>query len=404
LAEKAKTRILFVDDEPNILKGLKRSLRPLRKYWDMIFVEGGENALKTLEQEPFDVILSDMRMPGMDGSKLLEKVRNKYPKMIRIILSGHSDEEMIMQSVKSAHQYLSKPCEKDTLITTVTRACSLRDILHNPLLMELLGSIETMPSVPALYAKIMKELNSEDASAASVGDIIAQDMGMTAKILQLVNSSFFGMPRHIGSSKEAVVLLGIDVVKTLVLGIEVFSKFKNAMSVISVDEVHDHCVKTAVIAKQIAESEKMDPKAVDNAMICGTLHDLGRLLLAENFSDQYKKVNELIENEGYAVFQAEKKILSITHAEVGGYLLGLWGLPNEIIEGIAFHHAPANLPSRDFEISGIIHVADRIEHHIRQGAGPDSELAELDMEYLQKMGKTDKLSEWQALGQNLEEK
>lgn len=406
MAEKRKTRILFVDDEPNILKGLSRSLRPLRQYWDMAFVEGAENALDLLEQEIFDVILSDMRMPGMDGSKLLEMVRSKYPMMVRMILSGHSDEQMIMKSVKSAHQYLSKPCEKETLISAVTRACSLRDILYKKVLMELLGGIETMPSIPALYAKIMAELNSEDSCAASVGDIIQKDMGMTAKVLQLVNSSFFGMPRHIGSAKEAVVLLGIDVVKTLVLGVEVFSKFNKALSVISVDDIHDHCVRTAVIAKNIAVLEKMEPKKVDNAMICATLHDLGRLLLAEHYSKEYSQVMDLVEQKEMTVSEAEKQVFKVTHAEVGAYLLGLWGLPQAIIEGIAFHHRPAKVVSRGFELSGIVHVADLMEHHeqrrISSGSESNSEstLSGLDTAYMDKIGLTEKLSLWLASAVN----
>ncbi|MBU2453622.1 MAG: HDOD domain-containing protein, partial [Proteobacteria bacterium] len=218
-----KRRILFVDDELNILKGLQRSLRPLRQYWDMEFSEGAVNALELLEKQSFDVIVSDMRMPQMDGATLLKIVQEKYPTMVRIVLSGYSDQEMTMKSVKSAHQYLSKPCDKKVLITAITRACSLQDLLNKKPLQHLLGGIESMPSIPALYAQIMEELRSAEASTASVGKIIAKDMGMTAKVLQLVNSSFFGIPRHISNVTEAVVMLGMDVVKSLVLGIEVFS-------------------------------------------------------------------------------------------------------------------------------------------------------------------------------------
>ncbi len=401
MGEKSKTRILFVDDEPNILRGLKRSLRPLREYWDMTFVEGAENALTVLEKETFDVILSDMRMPGMDGSQLLEIVQKKYPTLVRIILSGHSDEAMIMKSVKSAHQYLSKPCEKELLISAITRACSLREILHNKALMDLLGGIETMPSIPALYAKIMEELNSDDASTASVGEIIAKDMGMTAKVLQLVNSSFFGMPRHIANVKEAVTLLGIDVVKTLVLGIEVFSMFKEALTVICVDEIHNHCVRSAGIARQIAVLEKMEAKKTDNAMICATLHDLGRLLLAEHFSKDYKKVMAVAKQGNMALFKAEQKVFNVTHAEVGAYLLGLWGLPHTIIEGIAFHHRPARVASRDFELAGLVHVADWMEHEQNKGSGQEIPHSNLDTVYLEKMGLADKIPAWQ---ESLEEK
>ncbi len=387
-----KKQILFVDDEPNILKGLQRSLRPLRKYWDMKFAEGGANALQVLEEKQYDVIVSDMRMPEMDGAKLLSIVQEKYPMMVRIILSGHSDQEMILQSVKSAHQYLSKPCEKKLLVTAITRSCSLNDLLGKEELQQLLGGIKTMPSIPALYTKIMNELSNEDASVASIGDIIAQDMGMTAKVLQLVNSSFFGMPRHISNAQEAVVLLGIDVVKGLVLGIEVFSTFsKSTMSIISVDKIHDHCVKTGMKAKKIAEIENMDKKLADNAMIASILHDLGKLLMAEHFFDKYSEAVQLATEKDISVFQAETEIFGVSHAEVGAYILGLWGLPTEIIEGIAFHHYPSKYFGKDFSICGLLHVADIIDHHL---TGNEQNLIGVDQAYVDKFDLEPKIPVW----------
>lgn len=391
-----KRKILFVDDEVNILKGLQRSLRPMRKYWDMTFSEGPHNALEKLEEERFDVILSDMRMPEMDGASLLEIVRKKYPDMIRMIFSGHSDEDMVMKSVKTAHQYLAKPCEKRILVSAITRACSLQDLLNSQTLKDLLGGIETLPSIPALYAKIMEELSSPDASVGSVGEIIAQDMGMTAKVLQLVNSSFFGMPRHISSAKEAVVLLGIDVIKTLVLGIEVFSKFENALNVLPVDQIYTHCVKTAAIAKEIALMEEMESEKSDDAMIAAILHDLGRLLLAEHFPKEYKEVMSLIEKEQLSVFEAERQVFKLSHAEVGAYLLGLWGLPDDIIEGIAHHHSPDKIKmvSPEFELCGVLHVADQIEHWVT--SGEVDEIEGLDVAYLKKRNVSGKIAQWQS--------
>jgi HD-like signal output (HDOD) protein len=394
LKQKSRTKILFVDDEPDILRELQRSLKSLKDYWDMSFVEDGENALEVLEKEVFDVILSDLRMPGIDGLRLLELVKFKYPRMVRIILSEHSDK-MILKTVTSAQQYLPKPCEKELLISTITRACSLRDILHSQVLKSLLGRIETMPSIPAVYANIMEALGSEDTSAASVGEIIAQDMGMAVKVLQLVNSSFFGMSRHISSVKEATVLLGIDVVKTLVLGIEVFSRFDGAQSVISVNQIHDHCVRTAMIAKQIAVMENMDSKKADHAMICATVHDIGRLLLADHFPEKYKQVVDLARQKEMHLFQAENAVYGVTHSEVGAYLLGLWGLPQSIVEGVAFHHRPGSVVSKEFELSGLIHVAELMEHHERKGLDHDLEAFGLDMAYLEKLRLADKILFWQ---------
>lgn len=390
-----KKQILFVDDEINILKGLKRTLRPMREQWEMTFAEGAASALDILKQREFDVIVTDMRMPQMDGSKLLRIVRDEYPKIVRIILSGHSDQEMIMKSVKTAHQYLSKPCEKEVLIDAILRSFSLREKLSRSQLLELLGGIETMPSLPGLYTNVMDVLQSADASAQAVGDIIAQDMGMTAKILQLVNSSFFGIPTHIASAREAVKMLGLDVVKNLVLGIEVFSSIsQNAASDFPVDAISRHCVKSGGIAKEIAQAQKMDHEMVDNAVIAAILHDIGKLILIEHFSDEYKQAIAVSKDEKIPIFQAEKKVFDVSHAEVGAYLLGLWGLPDNVVEAIAYHHDPCANPSDLFDVCGVVHVAELMEYHEQVQPGTWEQLTGMDMTYMQQHGMTDRVMVW----------
>ncbi|MCF6249355.1 MAG: response regulator [Desulfobacula sp.] len=390
-----RKRILFVDDEVNILKGLQRSLRPLRKQWEMVFSEGAGNALKMLGKQRIDVIVSDMRMPGMDGTQLREIVKQKYPEMVRIILSGHSDQEMIMKTVKSAHQYLSKPCEKDVIVNAINRSLSLRDLLNQPLLLNLLGGIETMPSLPVLYAQVMEALKSETASIESVGKIIAKDMGMTAKVLQLVNSSFFGMPTHISSAREAVTMLGIDVVKTLVLGIEVFSALsKNSVSVIPIEKIHGNCVKTAGIAREIAIVEKMGKEEIDNVMIASILHDLGKLILIEYFPDKYKNVIEVVKREEIPVFEAETKVFGVSHAQVGAYVLGLWGLPDNVIEAIAFHHHPEENMVDGFDLCGVVHVAELMEYHEQYQPGTWETLIGVNKSYLGKCNMIARIPMW----------
>ena len=390
-----KQRILFVDDESNILKGLQRSLRPLRNQWEMTFTGSAVSALECLERDPFDVIVSDMRMPQMDGAQLLGTVQEKYPLMVRIILSGHSDQEMVMKSVKSAHQYLSKPCEKQVLIDTITRACFLRNTLNQKSLQYVVSGIDTIPILPALYTQIMAELNSKDASAASVGKIITKDIGMTAKILQLVNSSFFGMPRHVANPMEAVIFLGIDVVKTLVLSIEVFAEFQErTLSILPVKKIYDHCVKTGIIAKKIAVLEKMGKEESDNAMIAGILHDLGRLLLAENFPDEYQEIMEKVKKDQKEIHVVELAILGVTHAQIGAYLLGLWGLPDNIVEGVAFHHNPSADIVKKFDLCGLLHVANLMEHHEQILPNGWDHLIGVDTDYLDQYDMTKRIPLW----------
>ena len=378
-----RNRILFVDDEINILKAFKRMLRPLRDQWDMVFADGAEKALALLDKTPFEVIVSDMRMPGMDGAALLQTVKQEYPKMIRIILSGHSDQELAMRSVTSAHQYLSKPCEKQALVSAIKRSIALRESLEQPAIQDLIGGIGTMPSLPSLYAKVVAELKSPSASTDSVGRLISDDMGMTAKMLQLVNSSFFGIAGHVSSAHEAVVMLGIDIVKTLVLGMEVFSKAgAGNRSMLPVQAIQDHSVKTGAIAKSIAAMEKMTPAEIDYAAISGILHDLGKLLLMEHFPDQYREVVRVVQKEKIPYYRAETDVFGVTHAQAGAYLLGLWGFPDPVVEAVAHHHCPGNMPSDRFRLFGVVHVADIMAYHEQFQPGAWEKLAGVDHAYL----------------------
>jgi len=390
-----KRRILFVDDEPNILKGLQRSLRPLRKNWEMGFETGGRQALKRLETEGFDVIISDMRMPDMDGGQLLGQVQKKYPKMVRIVLSGHADRELAMKSVMSAHQYLAKPCEKGLLVSAVNRACSLRDRMSKKALQNVVTAIGTMPSLPNLYSRIMDAMTSNNASVALVGEIISEDLGMTAKILQLVNSSFFAMPRHVATPAEAAVILGIDVLKTLVLTLEVFSAYKKStLEILPISRIQEHCVNTGILAKKIARLEARDKDVTDNAMIAGVLHDLGRLILAEGFPDEYRQIMDKVKQEGCRVHEAEAEVMGVSHAEIGGYLLGLWGLPDNIVEGVVFHHKPSDCITETFDLCGMVHIANTMEYYERRIPGRWEQLDGLDKTYLNQFGLGRRITFW----------
>lgn len=203
-----KRGILFVDDEPVLLDGLKRMLHGMRDRWEMIFAVSAEAALEILKSKPVDVVVTDVRMPGMDGVQLLSRVRDLYPQIVRIILSGTNDKDIIFKSIGSAHQYLSKPCEPETLRTTIARACTLRGLLDDKSLVSVISSIESLPSIPALFEEVVEEVNSPNGSLNRVGEIISRDVGMSAKILQIVNSSFLGCPNMSQPRSEQLIFLG----------------------------------------------------------------------------------------------------------------------------------------------------------------------------------------------------
>lgn len=390
-------KILFVDDESKVLEGLQRMLRSMRHEWEMAFAESGEAALERLAQEPFDVVISDMRMPGKDGAQLLTEVREKHPQVVRIILSGHSDQEMIMRSVGPAHQYLSKPCDAETLKKTVTRACALRDLLTSEKLRRLVSQMRALPSLPSLYLELTQELQSPEASINRIGEIIAQDMGMTAKILQMVNSAFFGLRRQIACPAEAASFLGLDRVRALVLSVHVFSQFNAAEFPISfLTQIWSHCMLVAKFSELIAKAEHQERRVIDAAFTAGLLHEAGKLVLASNLPKPYREMLALAKSEHLTIDEAEKQVFGASHTEVGAYLLGLWGLPHPLVETVAFYHAPSQCAVDSFGPLTAVHVADLLESESHQAERPEP-LPPIDLDHLTKLGLLDRLPVWRQV-------
>ncbi len=394
-----KKRILFVDDEPNILRGLQRMLRSMRREWDMRFAETGPEALEIMEREHFDVIVSDMRMPGMDGVQLLEEVKKKYPETVRIVLSGHSDSQMTMKAVRVAHQYISKPAEAEELKSKISRSCSLLSLLNSASLVKVVSGLEKLPTLPQVYQQVMEELQQEDPSIGKVGAVIARAPTMAAKVLQLVNSSFFGIPRHIESPVQAVNLLGLDTLKSLVLAVEVFSAFDpKKISARVLDRIWKHSVQTGTMARVLAQEEAFAKDGVDDAAMAGLLHDLGKLILMDNFSGAYKNVVSKVQETGFQVHEAENEIFGVSHAEVGAYLLGLWGLPQGIVEAVAFHHLPDQCPLDQASPLLAVHVANALSKSESKGRTEDLLTLGLDQACLKKIGLQDRIEQWMEIG------
>jgi putative nucleotidyltransferase with HDIG domain len=389
-------RILFVDDEPKVLDGLKRMLHGMRREWEMAFATSGQDALEILRTQPFDVLISDMRMPGMDGYQLLDRVRRLYPQVVRIILSGYSDHEMILKSVLTAHQFLAKPCEAEVLKATVARAFALRDLLKDDSLIKLISRIDTLPSLPTLYVKVIDELNSPNSSIQKIAEIISRDVGMTAKILQLANSAFFGLSQHVNNPLRAVTILGLDTIKALIMTVHIFSQFdRSTPTGFSITDLWTHSMQCGVLAKTIAKAEDQGRIAVEDAFMGGLLHDVGKLVLIANLSDRYGEAMAIAAETNRPLWEAEHQVFGTTHAQVGAYLMGLWGLPDRIVEAIAFHHNPTECLDQSFSTLTVVHVADALEHDLPKGMEQET-ATRLNREYLGRLQLTDRLPSWIA--------
>ena len=393
-------KILFVDDEEKILHGLQRSLYSLKDQYDLFFELSGRDGLDLLSKEKIDVVVTDMRMPEMNGLQFLEKVREKHPEVVRIILSGFSDRDMILKSIELAHQYLSKPCDIEVLKNAINKAFEIREILKQENLRALLSRLVNIPSMPNLYLKLLGELEKEIISIENVSKIIASDIGMSVKILQIVNSHFFGVKKGITNIEEAVKILGLDVIKSLVLSLNIFDKFNQELiSEFSIKELLDHSVFCAKIAKQIAIFEKKDNIFINNSFLAGMLHDIGILILAANLPEKIKEIYKIVNEEKMIFSTAEKKVLNATHSEVGAYLTKLWGLPDDITDAISFHHNPLASPNKEFSVLTIVHFAnyfyfEKFSDNKREN---DFFKEELNINYMNKLNLKQKIEEWRNL-------
>ena len=386
------TRIVFVDDELNILQAMGRSFHGMRHEWNMEFLSSGAAALESLAKAPADVIVSDMRMPGMDGWQLLAEVKKRYPQTVRLVLSGHADPSSVMRAVGTAQLYLAKPCESGSLKAAIVQTQMLRQLLSSDRLALLVGEVGMLPSAPTAFQEILACLQNPAASLTDAAQIIGRDVAMTANIMKLVNSAFFGSRRPITTIDRAVAYLGMDTLGALVLGHGVFqSGVATGIDGFSLEQLWQHTEQTAAAARAIALSENLSGARADEAFLAAVLHDVGKVVFATKAA---ALPNETLD----VVAQMEAH-----HAEVGAYLLGLWGFPNSIVEAVAFHHTPNRASEKGFGLSGIVHVADRLVH-LRSEHRSTSIDTGLQPGYLEGLGLEHCLPKWSAAVESLDDR
>ena len=348
-------RVLFVDDEAALLDGLRGRLRSLRNSWEMVFVESGSRAIAELEQGAFDVLVTDMRMPGMDGAQLLNVVSARWPEMIRIVLSGYSEEEQVARLISVAHQYLSKPCEASQLENAIDRCVQLHGLLREPRLRAIVGRIRQLPALPRTCAELRELMRREDISVKQVADVIAADSSITAKVLQIVNSSFFRLSRRITRIDQAVSHLGFVAIRNIAMSVEVFSLWRSQPGTVSFDpeRSQQNAQEVGAIARALTHKTPL----ADDALLAGLLHNIGYGILMQECPQEMAKVVELARAEPLSMHQAERSVMGASHAEIGAYLLGLWGLPYAVIEAVAYQHDPQQVQQKQFDVLAALSTA-----------------------------------------------
>jgi HD-like signal output (HDOD) protein len=347
--------ILFVDDERDLLDGLRARLYKHRHDWNMRFVASGAEALAVFEQQHIDLVVSDVRMPGMDGGQLLTTVKQRWPTSVRIIVSGYADPVQAVRLTSLCHQYIAKPCDSQVLENIIERCFNLQDVLAQEPLRKVVGRIGKLPALPKTYSRLQVALSQPSVTAGEIADIVTADAAIASKVLQITNSAFFRLRKPMVRIKDAVTYLGFATIRNLVLSAEIFSQWKSPRNSLGVDpeQLQNHAQLAAGACKSLAGGRATP----DDAWLAGLLHDIGYWVLAQECPDELEKALELSRSQGLPLVDCERLTTGATHAEIGAYLLGLWGLPYSIVEAVALHHAPASVSPQGYDLLGALAVS-----------------------------------------------
>jgi len=340
----AKT-ILFVDDEEAILKALRRLF--IQTDYETFFALGGKEALDIMEHEKIDLIITDMRMPEMNGYQLLKQVRIKHPATMRVIQSGYAEEQEIISALQdgSTRMYLMKPWDNEKLFAIIEQLLALGDIFKDKNVLEIMNSLDGLPTLPAIYTKVCT-LIEQNADIDRIVEVIEFDQIITAKVLQIVNSVFYG--KQTGSVKQAIVL-SVSVIQNS-------HRFHNDLLTKEILWTHVNITNKMV---HLIYEKLLHKKLPSISSTAGLLHDIGKIILLQYFPKEYQQVTDQLKYQKYhSICDVENSILRVSHQEIGGFLLNWWGMPQTIIEAAAFHHTPFDKRITDRELVGVVHLAD----------------------------------------------
>lgn len=364
-------RILLVDDDESVVRGLQNVLRPDRRRWSTRIAGGASAALEEMAREPADVVVSDLRMPGVDGIELLGQVLDRWPATARVLLSGWSDAESITRALTVAHRYLLKPCDAETLRLELAGIEEIQASLPQPGLRAALGSLRSLPVSPTTLEALRQVPDDATPRALAVGAAVHGDVALAVRVLQFVSSPSFGSPRPVTGLDAALDLTGPGLLREIASALEPPPPASQRPgSAGALERLQRHAGTAARMARLLAP----DPAGADAAGTAALLHDAGRFALLASLPDAYASILERVSRSGRDLDAVERDVLSASHARIGAYLLGLWGLPPTLVDAVARHHDEGVL--MDGGLPGLVAAANLLAHRAdapsRASPGTDS--------------------------------
>jgi HD-like signal output (HDOD) protein len=379
-----KLQVLFVDDEPSILRGL-RSIFHRERNWDMAFAASAAEALRLMSSGPFDVLITDMRMPEMDGAQLLEVVQQQWPQTARIVLSGQSDPDALMRVFPAMHGFLAKPCSSAALRSTIKRCTSVAAVTDNPTLRTIINRVEKLPSPSVQYLQLTRLASDPRSRLGDITAVVESEPALALKVMQIASSSAFGGETSFTSISRAVQYLGLELIQAIALSTSLCSPFEGTQLPISIASLQKHAVRTATLSRAFIQ----DAAGADLAFAIGLLHDVGRIVLQLGLPAEYGRMCDEIRVTGESLVAAERRYFGADHALVGGCLMRLWGLPAQLIEAVEVHHMPSTASPAVADIVAVVHVAEALSDN--------SASTEIDVEFLRSRSLGSELPRWRDI-------
>jgi|GEM_PF-309119 len=394
LEAKRKIRVMFVDDDPMVVRGIARNMSMMGGKMTITVRTSATEALASLEKELVDVIITDLCMPGIDGSALLEEVRTHYPTVLRFVLSGEAKPEIMIRATRASHQYLSKPCETAVLHKTIVEMLARMETVKNPEVAKTISHLEGVPSRQASLAEFLRLLNDNSVPLDQITANLRKDPGLSARLLKVANSPYFGHSGSVESLDDAIGLLGMDMIVSMAASHKLFAVTPPPLtSNLHLDALWEHCVYVSTLVRYIGNKLRVPQSVLREAGTAALLHDIGKLVLAYAVPAGFAAAYTRAKADHMPGWQAEYYIFGNHHAEIGGCLLKLWGLPSAVVEAVSMHHTPHNSTEDRVGPVTLVHIADTLAH-----AGTNDEATTfLDLAHLKALSLPEDMNYWLSL-------
>ncbi|MDQ8182658.1 HDOD domain-containing protein [Pelagicoccus sp. SDUM812005] len=387
--------LLIIDPDPEAIEAYQKALAPKASSWTAHFATSSEQALSLAEKVDPDIIVSALCLEQGQGLKLLSQAIDAAPLAHAFIAATETERPQLAAAFEGGCRYLPRPCPADRLLLEFQRCLAVDSWLDNPVVKEVVASRADFQSLPSHHHRIVTALNSPDCSVDDVAEAIANDLSLTAKLLETVNSSFYGFGQNVSDTKQAISILGLSCVRDLVLAAHLFTQVgQDPEHLTLVKEIWHHSISVAGAARRISLHETKSQQAAAEAYSAGLLHDIGKLVLLGVVPDRYIEAQRLSREESHSPWQAEFKLIGCDHAEAGGYLLSRWGLPESLCEAVALHHRPANSCQETFSTLAAVHAANAI---VRKRRNPKHADAIPITNFLVEIGKAEQWADWEAI-------